>query len=330
MSITSPADKRDLILIFGLDRKIQFKDSFFHNANSILRRSLWEEVPFSDTITNIEDRIWAQEMLKRGFKILYEPEASVYHYHGIHQNGNDERLSNVVKIIQDHQSDYRTGKLDAHNLNIIAIIPVKGVSRTVGGKPQLLYAIESALNSKYIDKVIVSTDSKETAKIAENAGAFCPFLRPPNLSDSFVNLETVQQFSLEMLEKQGYIPNVIVHLEETFLFRPPELIDALILRLLDGGYDTVIAGRRESGWLWHETKDGKYQRVDSGDIPRELKEKTFVGLQGLGCVTYPLFVRNGRLLGQNSGVYFTDHPLAGFEVRDEASRKIADIILDKT
>ena len=102
-------------------------------------------------------------MLKRGFKILYEPEASVYHYHGIHQNGNDERLNNVVKIIQDHQDDYRTGKLDADNLNIIAIIPVKGVTSTVGGKPQIVYAIESALNSKYIDKVIVSTDSKETA-----------------------------------------------------------------------------------------------------------------------------------------------------------------------
>ena len=46
------------------------------------------------------------------------------------------------------------------------------------------------------------------------------------------------------------------------------------MRLLDGGYDTIIAGRKESGWLWHETKDGKFQRVDSGDIPRELKEKS--------------------------------------------------------
>ena len=39
MSFTSPADKRDLLLVFGLDRRIQSKDSFFHNANSIIRRS---------------------------------------------------------------------------------------------------------------------------------------------------------------------------------------------------------------------------------------------------------------------------------------------------
>ena len=324
MSISSPSDKRDLLLVFGLDRKLQQKDSFFHNANSILRRDLWEEIPFNDTITNIEDRIWAQEMLKGGYKILYEPDASVFHYHGIHQNGDAERLTNVVNIIQNQQDyNYRTGKLDPNNLNIIAIIPIKGISRIIRGKPQLIYSIESAMKSKYINKIIVSTDSKETAKLAENAGASCPFLRPPNLSDSFVNLEKVQQFSLEMIEEHGLIPNLIVHLEETYLFRPPELLDALILQLLEGGYDSVIAARKESGWIWHESSDGNYHRVDSGDIPRIFKENTFIGLQGLGCVTHPVFIRNGHLLGEKTGIYITNHPLAGFEVRDKFSVEMA-------
>ena len=53
MSYSSPADKRDLLLLFGLDRKIQHKDSFFHNANSIIRRKCWEKVPFDPQITNI-------------------------------------------------------------------------------------------------------------------------------------------------------------------------------------------------------------------------------------------------------------------------------------
>ena len=106
MSITPPADKRDLLLVFGLDRKIQQKDSFFHNANSIIRRELWEKVPFDNKITNIEDRIWAQEMLKNGHKILYEPNASVFHYHGIHQDKNEKRLKSVVKIIESRQKNY--------------------------------------------------------------------------------------------------------------------------------------------------------------------------------------------------------------------------------
>ena len=57
-------------------------------------------MPFDDQITNIEDRIWGQEMLNLGYKLLYEPKASVYHYHGIHQDGNTERLENVVNIIE--------------------------------------------------------------------------------------------------------------------------------------------------------------------------------------------------------------------------------------
>ncbi|SVD99801.1 uncharacterized protein METZ01_LOCUS452655, partial [marine metagenome] len=36
MSFSSLADKRDLLLVFGLDRVTQVRDSFFHNANSII------------------------------------------------------------------------------------------------------------------------------------------------------------------------------------------------------------------------------------------------------------------------------------------------------
>ena len=99
MVFSSDADKRDLLLVFGLDRRKQVKDSFFHNANSILRRKLWEKVPFDENTSNIEDRIWAKEMLRLNYALGYEPEASVYHYHGIHQDGNIERCANVVKIL---------------------------------------------------------------------------------------------------------------------------------------------------------------------------------------------------------------------------------------
>ena len=64
MSFSTDSDKRDLMLVFGLDRKIQIKDSFFHNANSIIRKECWDKKNFDSKITNIEDRIWAKEMLK--------------------------------------------------------------------------------------------------------------------------------------------------------------------------------------------------------------------------------------------------------------------------
>jgi len=154
MSFSTPSDKRDLLLVFGLDRKIQQYDSFFHNANSILHRSLWDKVPFDDQITNIEDRIWSQEMLNLGYKLVYEPEASVYHYHGIHQNGNIERCDNIVKIIQDIQSNkFDQGRFDPDEMFIIALIPIKGEDLKINDKLQMAFTIESAL----INEVVVIT-----------------------------------------------------------------------------------------------------------------------------------------------------------------------------
>ena len=329
MSFSSSADKRDLLLVFGLDRTIQIRDSFFHNANSIIRRKLWEDTPFDSEIANIEDRLWAQEMLNRGYKLLYEPEASVYHYHGIHQDGNHERLNNVVNIIEKHHKNYRTGKISAENLKIVAIIPIRGRTKSVNGIPLVHYTIESVKQSKFIEKVFVSTDSVETAEIAKKMGAECPFIRPSNLSEDHVNHEKVQKYSLQEIEKNGFLPDLVVHLEETYPIRPKGLLDGMILHLLEDGYDSVIAARRESGWLWHENHDGLFERVDSGDIPRKFKEKSLVGLHGLGCVTYPEFIRNEKILGEKIGLYEIEHPLAGFEVRSEFSSLIANNFLVK-
>ena len=327
MSFSSSAAKRDMVVVFGLDRKIQSKDSFFHNANSMIRKSLWEEVPFDDTITNIEDRIWAQEMLNRGYKLLYEPEASVYHYHGIHQDGNRQRLSNVVRIIEENQNKFKSGKLDPKKLDIVAIIPVKGKDEMINGKPQLCYTIEAAKRSNFIHRIIVSTDSKETAKTAEDLGAECPFLRPESLSESHVNLESVQKYSLDKMEESDLYPDLIVHLEETFPFREPGLIDAMINHLLEGGYDSVVAAQPESNFLWQEDEKGNFVRLDSGDVPREFKEKSYIGLHGLGLVTHPEFIRQGRMLGEKVGLYIVHSPLAGFEVRDQESRDVAESLL---
>lgn len=328
MSFSTLSDKRDMLLVFSLDRKLQIKDSFFHNANSIIRRNCWDQVPFDDKITNIEDRIWAQEMLNLGYRLLYEPEASVYHYHGIHQNGDSERLSNVVTIIEEQNNSLVSGRLDADKLKIVAIIPVRGTTKSHKSKPLLVYTIESALKSKYINNIIVSTDSIRTAEIAENAGAVCPFLRPRSLSGPLVNHQTVQKFSLDKIEELGCLPDLVVHLEETFPFRPSGMLDGMIARLLKDGYDSVIAARREVGWFWQESVDGAYKRIDSGDVPRDFKEKFLVGLHGLGCVSHPEFIRNGQMLGNRVGLYEVDNPLVGIEVRSDASIVQFSNILD--
>jgi len=100
LSFTSDLDKRDLLTVFGLDKKVQIKDSFFHNANSAFSRKIWEKYPFDENLTNIEDRVWGEQVISAGFNIIYEPDASVYHWHGIHQDLNADRAKNIVRILE--------------------------------------------------------------------------------------------------------------------------------------------------------------------------------------------------------------------------------------
>ena len=104
---TSSDDARDLLITFGNEDRIQTKDPFFHNANSIIKRSVWEQIKFDDKITNIEDRDWAKKVLNQGYKIKYDSTACVYHFHGLHQHNNHSsfRASAVNSLIQKIDND---------------------------------------------------------------------------------------------------------------------------------------------------------------------------------------------------------------------------------
>jgi glycosyltransferase involved in cell wall biosynthesis len=93
-------DKRDLWTAFGLDRRVQQVGYFFHNANSMIRRGVWEYFRFDETLSGVEDRAWAKKVLAAGYRIVYEPTASVYHHHGIHQGRDETRAARVVKVIE--------------------------------------------------------------------------------------------------------------------------------------------------------------------------------------------------------------------------------------
>lgn len=329
MAFTSDTDKRDLITVFGLDRKVQFKDSFFHNANSMFRRDVWGKIPFDENISNIEDRIWARDVLKAGYKIIYEPDASVYHWHGIHQNQNLERCTNVVKIIENLNGlDGRNyNHLQLKDLNILALIPVKGESCMLGGRSLLEYAINSVKESQFVKQIVVYTDSDEHADLARKLGANVPFMRDSSLSAEHIGLENVFQQAVLELENKGIMADIIVTLEVTFPFRPKGFIDQLIIRLVKEGLDSVVAARTEFGSCWVKEPEGLKQ-VDSGFVPRKFKEPVYVSIKGLACATHPQFLREGRLLGEKVGIVEINDPYASIEVRDEEGLRFAGLLVD--
>ena len=221
-----------------------------------------------------------------------------------------------MNIIQLQDQNFSQGNIDPSSLNIIAIIPSKGNLKKFKNDNLLLYTLNAAKDSKYIKKIIVSTDNNETKKFSIEHGAECPFIRPKNLSSEKINLEQVQQFSLKELEKKNILPDLIIHLEETFPFRDKGLIDEIIETLLKNGHDTVIAAKEESGWLWKENEEKIFLRLDEGDIPRKYKKKSYVGLHGICCATYPEYIREGSLLGKNVGLFPIKNNLSSLEIRD--------------
>ena len=330
LAFTPDIDKRDLLITFGLDPRIQIKDSFFHNANSAFRRSTWQRFPFDEEVTNIEDRIWASQVQAAGMKILYEPSASVYHHHGIHHGGDHVRCGNIIRILDSvGQEEIRTAdnKIDARRLNTVLVIPVREEGlRTVADKPLYQYSIEHAKCSELVRTIVVSTDSDSVAREALAAGADLVLTRMKEESRFDVILELMMQSSLQKLEEKDILPDVLVMLEATFPFRDRTLIDKLIYRYVEGGFDTVIPARTEYNSCWME-EEGAYRRIDDGYVARQFKQPFYTGLKGLCCVCSPATVRQGELFGNNVGLFKLSDAIPAIEVRSAEDAELAETIM---
>jgi 2-desacetyl-2-hydroxyethyl bacteriochlorophyllide A dehydrogenase len=73
---------RDFERTFGPGPKVLRLPHFFaNNANSAIRRDLWEAHAFDETLPGLEDIEWAKHWMERGYRVVYAPDACVYHIH---------------------------------------------------------------------------------------------------------------------------------------------------------------------------------------------------------------------------------------------------------
>lgn len=126
---------------------------------------------------------------------------------------------------------------------ILAIIPARGGSKGIPrknivdlcGKPLIGYTISAALESEYIDYVMVSTDDQEIAEISESLGADVPFLRPPELAKDTSKTVDAIVHALETLKEQGKNFDILVLLQPTQPLRDAADIDMAINVFFDKG-----------------------------------------------------------------------------------------------
>lgn len=126
-------------------------------------------------------------------------------------------------------------------VQVLALIPARGGSKGIPrknlapllGKPLVVWSIEHAQNCADVNRVVVSTDDPEIADVARAAGAEVPFMRPAALAEDHVlDLPVFAHALNELNVKDGYQPDVVVHLRPTAPFRKSQWISQAIEALL--------------------------------------------------------------------------------------------------
>jgi CMP-N-acetylneuraminic acid synthetase len=193
------------------------------------------------------------------------------------------------------------------------------------GRPLIEYAISNAKKSRYMSRIIVSTDNEETKNVALGLGAEVPFVRPAFLSDENVGIEPVLQYTLRELEKNDHRPDLVVYLSIYQPFRSDHLIDGLIGHMFANGFDSVLAGYPTYKPCWIRRDDG-IVRVDDGFMPSKMKQPLHMGCAGLACVTSSECIKSGRLLGDKVGIYEILDFYSTIDVKNPSNRQLAEIV----
>ena len=174
------------------------------------------------------------------------------------------------------------------NKDIIVVIPARGGSRSIpkkniinfNGYPIIAYSIAVAALSKYISRIIVSTDSEEIAEIAKKYGAEVPFIRPKKFAtDKSGDFEVFNHMVNWLKKEEKYLPNYLVHLRPTTPLRDPKIVDNAIEMFTKDEIATSLRSGyeiRESPYKCFVIKNNfftgfskKKNKVDYSNLPRQ-------------------------------------------------------------
>ena len=213
-------------------------------------------------------------------------------------------------------------------MQILGIIPArsgsKGIKnkniRLLNNKPLLYYAIEGSKNS-LLDRVILSTNSKEIMEIANNFGVETPFLRPDALATDLSSSFDVIIHCLKFLEKkENYFPDAVFLLRPTSPFRTAKQIDEAIYLIENRNVDSVSAMgsvKQHPFFMFYNNSDGKMVEYDNTENKPErrqdLPEFWEANCHTMLSKTNYLYRENKRqgknIINFNNFVpYFIDHP----------------------
>jgi CMP-N-acetylneuraminic acid synthetase len=135
---------------------------------------------------------------------------------------------------------------------VLAVVPARGGSKSVpgknlrllDGKPLVAHQVEAALAADHVTEVIVSTDDKDIADAARDAGANVPFMRPPELATDDVPAIAAFEHAAECWQDEHGTPTYTLGLQPTSPFNTSADIDAAVEMIRRTGCDSVVSVER--------------------------------------------------------------------------------------
>ncbi|EEP61152.1 acylneuraminate cytidylyltransferase family protein [Sulfurihydrogenibium yellowstonense] len=219
----------------------------------------------------------------------------------------------------------------------LAIIPARGGSKRLpnknilllSGKPMLLWTVESAMQSKYLDEIILSTDSDDIIKVVENY-KIKTIKRPIELASDTAKTVDVVKHIIENIDKKY---DFIVLLQPTSPLRTSNHIDEAIEQLIKLNADAIISVTEvDHSPLWCNilpeslsmenfiSEDIKHKR--SQDLPKFYRLNGAIYI----CKTKKLIEENTFFLKKNIYAYIMDKK-SSIDIDEELDFKLAEIIL---
>ncbi len=210
--------------------------------------------------------------------------------------------------------------------SFLGIVPARGSSKRLprknilplAGKPLIAWTIEAAKKSKYLDRIIVSTEDKEIAEVSRNYGAEV-MIRPEHLAtDKSSTVDVI----LDLLEKIENLYDYIVLLQPTSPLRNEKHIDEAIELLFTKNADAIISVcEAEHSPLWMNTlpEDGNMKDF----LNKNIIHKRSQDLPKYYRLNGAIYIIDTKIF-LNKKTFFIDNNIYSYQMPKELSIDIDD------
>ena len=223
--------------------------------------------------------------------------------------------------------------------SVLALVPARGGSKGLPrknvlplcGKPLIAWSIEAARRSRYVDRIIVSSDDQEILDAARGAGAEVPFVRPPALATDEASSMDV---ALHALDAVGQSYDYLVLLQPTSPLRRAEDIDGCLEACLK--YDapscvSVTEPDKSPFWMYTEDARGRLVPLFPGrDTDRRQELPVVQALNGAVYVSRTSSLRAHRKFLSAETVAWHMPRARAVDIDSDLDFRIAALLLGET